>query len=177
MFNPILRASCALVTALVALAGCSSADRPVQAGAPTPTVTNENPPTAAPAATPRPTPAPAVTATPAPTPTSTPLSDPELTLRSTGDADPADATVTISVQVVDGSVLGGAQSRQVDTGSVVLIEVALGEVGEVHLHGYDFSIEGDGGETVQIAFVANIAGVWEVELEGPGIRLVELEVS
>ncbi len=177
MFNPMLRAFCALLTALVALAGCSSAGRPVQAGASAPTTNNENPPTTAPAPTPRLAPASTPTQAPAPTPTATPLNDSEPAVRSAGDADPADATVTISVEVADGSVVGGAQSHQVDTGSVVLIEVALGEAGEVHLHGYDFSIEGASGETVRIAFVANIPGVWEVELEGPGIALIELEVS
>ena len=94
-----------------------------------------------------------------------------------GNADPADAVVTISVEMAGGLVVGGAQRYKVATADVVLIEVALGQAGEVHLHGYDFVVEGESGETIQIAFVADIPGVWELELEGPGIELLELEVS
>jgi hypothetical protein len=94
-----------------------------------------------------------------------------------GDADPAEAKTTIKVAIVDGSVEGGALSESVSTGDVVLIEVALDSADEVHLHGYDFTVAGQAGETVQIAFMATIPGVWEVELEGAGLQILELTVS
>jgi len=94
-----------------------------------------------------------------------------------GDAEAGDAEVTIRLEIADGSVVGGAQRLQADTGQVVLIEVKLDEADEVHVHGYEFVVEGAGDEIVQIAFVAQIPGVWEVELEGLGIELLELEVS
>jgi hypothetical protein len=103
--------------------------------------------------------------------------DHESTIGLAGDADPADAVVTINVGIANGSVVGGAQRHEVNTGDVLLIEVTLGQADEVHLHGYDFVVEGDIGEVVQIAFVADIPGVWELELEGQGIELLELEVS
>ena len=94
-----------------------------------------------------------------------------------GNADPADANVTISVELEGGSVIGGSQRHEVAVGDIVLIEVVLGEADELHLHGYDYVVEGSAGETVQIAFVADIPGIWELELEGQGIHLLELEVS
>lgn len=94
-----------------------------------------------------------------------------------GDADPAEASERIDVAIVDGAVVGGAERHRVPTGSVVLIEVALEAADEVHLHGYDHLVSGEAGDIVQIAFVASIPGVWEVELEGAGLRVAEIEVS
>jgi len=50
-------------------------------------------------------------------------------------------------------------------------------VDEVHVHGYDLFADVAPGAPATINFVADIPGVWEVELEGAGALLVELEVS
>lgn len=94
-----------------------------------------------------------------------------------GDADPADATFSINIEIADGQVVGGPQRLKVDAGSVVVIEVSLDDADEVHLHGYDFRAAGEAGDVIQIAFNANIPGVWAVELEVSGSDLLELEVS
>ena len=45
------------------------------------------------------------------------------------------------------------------------------------MHGYDVFGEVAPGAPAVLTFEANIPGVWEVELEGLGQLLVELEVS
>jgi hypothetical protein len=47
---------------------------------------------------------------------------------------------------------------------------------EVHLHGYDLMADVTPDEPATIDFVANAPGVFEVELEGAGKLLFELEI-
>ena len=48
---------------------------------------------------------------------------------------------------------------------------------EVHVHGYDFSSDVEAGDTVTIEFTADIAGVFEVELEDARLPILELVVE
>jgi hypothetical protein len=47
---------------------------------------------------------------------------------------------------------------------------------EVHLHGYDLTADVTPQAAARIDFVANAAGRFEVELEGAGDPLLELEI-
>jgi hypothetical protein len=62
-------------------------------------------------------------------------------------------------------------------GQRVLIQVASDVADEVHLHGYDLKVEVASGSSAEIEFVADIPGVFEVELEEAGLLLFELAVS
>jgi len=50
-------------------------------------------------------------------------------------------------------------------------------VEEIHVHGYDRYIDLPAGETVSVAFEANITGIFEVELHGSGETIAQLRVD
>lgn len=93
------------------------------------------------------------------------------------DADVADADQTISVGVVDGGPEGGVRRVAVDRGSVVALRVTSDTAEEVHVHGYDILRAVSGSHPAHFAFTAEIPGVFEVELEGSGRLLLQLEIS
>lgn len=86
-----------------------------------------------------------------------------------------EAGTVIEVTVADGRVEGPGRVR-VALGSEVTVRVTSDVADEVHLHGYDETEDVGAGETVTLRFSADIPGVFEVELEGAGLELVELEV-
>lgn len=93
------------------------------------------------------------------------------------DADVAGADQTITVDVVDGGPDGGVRRVAVDRGSVVALQVTSDTAEEVHVHGYDILRAVSDGHPAHFAFTAEIPGVFEVELEGSGRLLLQLEIS
>ena len=93
------------------------------------------------------------------------------------DADVADAAQTITVQVVGGSPVGGHQRVEVELGSVVALTITADTTEEVHVHGYDILRAVSDGHPTHFAFTTEISGVFEVELEGSGRLLLQLEIS
>ena len=93
------------------------------------------------------------------------------------DADVADAAQTVTVEVVGGAPVGGHQRVEVDLGSVVALMVASDTAAEVHVHSYDILRAVSDGHPAHFAFTAEIPGVFEVELEGSGRLLLQLEIS
>ena len=93
------------------------------------------------------------------------------------DADVADAAQTITVEVVGGSPVGGHQRVEVELGSVVAVTVTADTTEEVHVHGYDILRAVSDGHPAHFAFTTEIPGVFEVELEGSGRLLLQLEIS
>ena len=93
------------------------------------------------------------------------------------DADVADATQTISVEIAGGAPVGGNQRVEVDLGSVVAVTVTADTTEEVHVHGYDILQAVSNGHPAHFAFAAEIPGVFEVELEDSGLLLLQLEIS
>ena len=93
------------------------------------------------------------------------------------DADPSDADQTITVEVVGGAPVGGHQRVEVDLGSVVALMFTSDTAEEVHVHGYDILRAVSDGHPTHFAFTAAIPGVFEVELEGSGRLLLQLEIS
>ena len=93
------------------------------------------------------------------------------------DADVADAAPTITVQVVGGSPVGGHQRVEVELGSVVALTITADTTEEVHVHGYDILRAVSDGHPTHFAFTTEIPGVFEVELEGSGRLLLQLEIS
>ena len=96
-----------------------------------------------------------------------------------------DDTVVIVIDGTSGSLRlsEDGESRDlgdridVDLGDTVRIVITLAETDEVHVHTYDLEVEGPAGEEVELEFVADIAGIFEVELHEAGTVLFELEVS
>ncbi len=62
-------------------------------------------------------------------------------------------------------------------GDKVTILVISDVAEELHVHGYDLFLELIPGEEVDLEFIADLPGVWEVELEGAHRLLFELAVS
>ena len=93
------------------------------------------------------------------------------------DADIADAEQIISVEVAGGAPVGGHQRVEVDLGSLVAVTVTADTAEEVHVHGYDILRAVSDGHPAHFAFTAEIPGVFEVELEGSGRLLLQLEIS
>ena len=93
------------------------------------------------------------------------------------DADPSDAAQTITVEVAGGAPVGGHQRVEVDLGSVVALMVTSDTAEEVHVHSYDILRAVSDGHPAHFAFTADIPGVFEVELEGSGRLLLQLEIS
>lgn len=93
------------------------------------------------------------------------------------DADASDAVQTITIDVVDGEPVGGVQRVEVALGSVVGLLVTSDIAEEVHVHGYDILRAVSDGHPAHFAFNAEIPGVFEVEFEGSGRLLMQLEIS
>ncbi len=92
-----------------------------------------------------------------------------------GTAAPGDAARLIEVVVRGGSVEGGGRQR-VDLGEAVRLRVTSDTDDEVHIHGYERRFEVRPGQAAELRFVADLPGVFEVELERSGRRLLDLEV-
>ena len=87
---------------------------------------------------------------------------------------PPTATV-LSVNVRGGSVEGASRQRA-PLNQPVTIRVTSDVAEEVHVHGYDKRAAVTAGSSVDITFVANIPGVFEVEFERSHKLLFSLEV-
>jgi len=106
-----------------------------------------------------------------PTASTTPTSSP-----STTDSPSAEPERTvIEVTYRDGTVRGPT-TFTVTQGDRVRILVHADVADEVHFHGYDLTADVTPDEPARIDFVANAAGVYEVELESLGEPLFELEI-
>ena len=118
-------------------------------------------------------PTPTVTGTPTPTgSTATETGSPT----ETTSASPTPDAVEIEVEVEDGEVRGPGDV-EVRQGERVRLVVEADVSDEVHVHGYDLLAEVTPSEPAVIAFRADAPGVFEVELEGAGLPLLELTVT
>ncbi|MEJ3652175.1 hypothetical protein WEH80_04110 [Actinomycetes bacterium KLBMP 9759] len=76
-----------------------------------------------------------------------------------------------------GEVIGGVTRFAVPLGSTVELVVGSDVADEVHLHGYDRSSFVTAGATTTLRFVADLPGVFDVELEQRRIPLTQVLVS
>ena len=120
----------------------------------------------------------ATTTSPAPTTTdatTTPGSPTTTAPATTAVPTTVVAKQTIAVSYVGGTLTGGGR-KTVVKGSVVTLQVTTDRTDEVHLHGYDIKVDTAPGAVAELTFTATIPGVFEVELEKKGVKLLELEV-
>ena len=82
----------------------------------------------------------------------------------------------IAVTYKAGKIVEGGGRKQVAKGQTATLRVTADIVDEVHLHGYDKTVDTIANKPVEIVFTADAAGVFEVELEKKGLKLVEIEV-
>jgi FtsP/CotA-like multicopper oxidase with cupredoxin domain len=123
-------------------------------------------------------PAPTATATETPTATETETTSATETQTptETTSASPTPDAVEIEVEVEDGEVQGPGDV-EVQQGDRVRLVVEADVSDEVHVHGYDLLADVSPDDPAMIVFRANAPGVFEVELEGAGLPLLELTVT
>ena len=132
-----------------------------------------------------------VTTTAAATPTTTAAQSPSTTVAeestttgaptttlpptTTTSADVPEAT-EITISYASGVVDGGGRV-EVPLGESVVIRIDSDVADEGHLHGYDIYVDVEPGTTGVIEFVADIPGIFELELENSRVLLADLEVA
>jgi heme/copper-type cytochrome/quinol oxidase subunit 2 len=84
---------------------------------------------------------------------------------------------TIQVQVAGDHVQTASRRVKVRLDSQVRLEVTADRADEVHLHGYDRKVDVEPGRQATLEFTADTPGVFEVELEEEGLKLLELQVQ
>lgn len=112
---------------------------------------------------------------PSRTSTFSPSATPSGSPSPTGES-PAPERAQIDVTFRDGSVRGRNRFT-VTQGERVRIVVRADVSDHIHLHGYDLLADVAPGSPARIDFVADVAGVFEVELEDAGTLLFSLEVA
>ncbi len=85
--------------------------------------------------------------------------------------------IEVTVEVHDGTVATRSEQIAVDLGLTVVLTVTSDIADEVHIHGYDHRMELNPGEPVSIEFVADIPGIFEIELEESHLHVVQLQVG
>jgi heme/copper-type cytochrome/quinol oxidase subunit 2 len=102
---------------------------------------------------------------------------------TTSGAEPATTTTgdsgaqTVQIAVTGTKVETAARRVTVPLDGKVRLEVTADRADEVHLHGYDRKVDISPGKPAVLEFTADVPGVFEVELEEAGLKLVELQVS
>ena len=113
-------------------------------------------------------------ATTSATPSATPSASPTPAAATTPSA-PQGKNLTVTF--AGGQVTGDTGRVDVATGETVNITVSSDTADEVHLHGYDVSVEVTPGTPAVLTFQATIPGVFEVELEKLGKQLLSVQVA
>lgn len=85
-----------------------------------------------------------------------------------------DADHVVEITYAEGAVVGGPATVETATGESVLLVITSDIDEEVHVHGADVYGEVSAGDTTEIAFVAEIPGQFEIELEERGQLLATL---
>jgi hypothetical protein len=94
---------------------------------------------------------------------------------SAGDGS-SSAEGVIVLDIVGGNVEGGVRREAVKQGSAVTIRTTSDVADELHVHTYDQKVDLVPGQSADLTFLARIPGVFEVELEKRGKKVLELEV-
>jgi heme/copper-type cytochrome/quinol oxidase subunit 2 len=83
----------------------------------------------------------------------------------------------VQVTVTGSQVQTASKRVKVPLGTQVRLEVTADRADEVHLHGYDRKVDITPGKQATLDFTADTPGVFEVELEDAGLKLLELQVQ
>lgn len=115
------------------------------------------------------------------TTTTAPVSTTTTAVVTTTTSPPVTTTTTepgavIEVEFSAGDITGGGRF-EVPLGETVTIRVTSDVAEEIHVHGYDLTLELVAGTMGELTFVADIPGVFEVELERSHLPLFDLEVG
>ena len=83
----------------------------------------------------------------------------------------------LTIKVVDEKPVGGVAKLKVKKGDQIHFAVESDSKQEVHLHGYDVAKDAAPGAPAEFDVKATIEGVFEAELEDPGVQILKLTVE
>jgi hypothetical protein len=90
----------------------------------------------------------------------------------------AATTTTVQIDVsFEGGVVNGPERIAVTLADEVSVWVLSDEEAEIHVHGYDLFFDATAGVPVDVTFIADVPGIFEVEVEGSHTILFQLEVT
>jgi hypothetical protein len=87
-----------------------------------------------------------------------------------------DDSVEILVTVAGGQ-LTSERRAEVKLGDSVKLVIRSDTGDELHVHGYDLTVDVAAGRDAELSFVAEIPGIFEVELESLRLQVLELVVN
>ena len=116
------------------------------------------------------------TSTSGATETTAPPPPPPSTSTQPAATTPEPAVTTVRIVFKDGKVVGGLKRTTVGKGTKVALVISSDVADEVHVHGYDKSVDVTPGKPAHIAFVASLPGRFEIELENRALQIADLEV-
>lgn len=96
---------------------------------------------------------------------------------STPSATTIEAGPLVELAVADGQVSGDTGRVEVPLGATVRLRVTSDVADEVHVHGVDEYVDLVPGQVAEASFVADVPGVFEVELHDAGTLLTRLQVQ
>lgn len=137
------------------------------------TTTDPDPAATTTTVTPAPT---ATTSGPGPSSTTTPPTSTTTTTTAPTSTTAAPRADSVIEATIAGGVVTSPDRPEVALGSTVLLIVTADVAGEVHIHGYDYFLDLTSGAAAEIEFVADIPGIFEVELEDGHALIFELVV-
>ena len=95
----------------------------------------------------------------------------------TASPTPAKTTKTFELVVKDGKLASGSSVLKAQQNDNVVIKITNDEDEELHLHGYDKSVDLEKGKQASLSFKATLTGRFPFELEKSKTELGVLEVQ
>lgn len=80
------------------------------------------------------------------------------------------------LNIVGKKLVSGPETLSVNKGDTIVIRVTNDEAEELHVHGYDKSVELEPGVQAELTFVADVVGRFHAELEESKTEIATLEV-
>lgn len=90
---------------------------------------------------------------------------------------PQDNSKSFDLVINNKKISKGSETIKVTQGDDVIINITSDEPEELHLHGYDVSVQFEKDQAVQLKFNANLSGRFPFELENSKVELGAVEVS
>jgi hypothetical protein len=102
---------------------------------------------------------------------------PERTTATTPTTPAEPAAVRASIEVRGGGPVGSPKTISATRGERVEITVSVDAAQELHLHGYDITLEATPAKPARFAFTAKLEGVYELESHDTEAKLASIEVK
>ena len=97
--------------------------------------------------------------------------------KSNYNPQPNSQVKTFDLVVKNKKLVSGQETLKVTEGDQVTINITNDEPEELHLHGYDKSVDLEASKAAQLKFSANLTGRFSYELEHSKIEIGVLEVQ